>query len=95
MIINEISIKGYKSFGNTEQTLKLNKEKGELILLAGSNGNGKSISPKTLINIDIPLESFNLKEFLNFLEIMGEENVYIKYIKENNKLLYEEYINSK
>lgn len=42
MIINEISIKGYKSFGNNEQTLKLNTENGELILLVGSNGNGKS-----------------------------------------------------
>lgn len=42
MIIEEISIKGFKSFGNTEQTLKLNTEKGELILLWGSNGAGKS-----------------------------------------------------
>jgi DNA repair protein SbcC/Rad50 len=42
MIINEISIRGFKSFGNNEQTVKLNTEKGELILLTGSNGNGKS-----------------------------------------------------
>jgi DNA repair exonuclease SbcCD ATPase subunit len=42
MIIEEISIKNFKSFGNSEQTLKINKEKGELILLMGSNGNGKS-----------------------------------------------------
>lgn len=42
MIISEIGIKGFKSFGNNEQTLKLNNEKGELILLTGSNGNGKS-----------------------------------------------------
>lgn len=42
MIINEITIKGYKSFGNNEQTLKLNTEKGELILLSGVNGSGKS-----------------------------------------------------
>lgn len=42
MIIEEISIKGFKSFGNTEQTLKLNTEKGELILLCGQNGSGKS-----------------------------------------------------
>lgn len=42
MIISEISIKNFKSFGNTEQTLKLNTTNGELILLAGSNGNGKS-----------------------------------------------------
>ena len=42
MIISEIGIKGFKSFGNNEQTIKLNKDRGELILLTGSNGNGKS-----------------------------------------------------
>ena len=42
MIINEIGIRGFKSFGNNEQSIKLNTEKGELILLTGSNGNGKS-----------------------------------------------------
>ena len=42
MIIQEIGIRGFKSFGNSEQVLKLNSDKGELILLTGSNGNGKS-----------------------------------------------------
>lgn len=42
MLISEISIKGYKSFGNNEQVLKLNTDKGELILLLGENGSGKS-----------------------------------------------------
>ena len=42
MVIQEIGIRGFKSFGNSEQVLKLNTEKGELILLTGSNGNGKS-----------------------------------------------------
>jgi len=42
MIIKEIGIRGYKSFGNNEQILKLNTEKGELVLLVGNNGNGKS-----------------------------------------------------
>ena len=42
MIISEIGIRGYKSFGNNEQVLKLNTQKGELILLVGNNGNGKS-----------------------------------------------------
>lgn len=42
MIISEIGIKGFKSFGNNEQILKLNTEKGELVLLFGRNGNGKS-----------------------------------------------------
>ncbi len=42
MIINEIGIRGYKSFGNNEQVVRLNTEKGELVLLVGKNGNGKS-----------------------------------------------------
>jgi DNA repair exonuclease SbcCD ATPase subunit len=42
MLINEIGIRGFKSYGNNEQVLKLNIEKGELILLVGNNGAGKS-----------------------------------------------------
>ena len=42
MIIKEIGIRGFKSFGNNEQKLELNTEKGELILLVGENGAGKS-----------------------------------------------------
>lgn len=42
MIISEIGIRNFKSFGNNEQVLKLNTEKGELILLMGKNGSGKS-----------------------------------------------------
>ncbi len=42
MIIEEISIKNFKSYGNSTQTLKLNTKNGELILLSGNNGNGKS-----------------------------------------------------
>jgi len=42
MIISEIKIKNFRSFGNSEQTLKLNEDKGELILLSGKNGAGKS-----------------------------------------------------
>jgi len=42
MIISEIGIKNFKSFGNSRQSLKLNTSKGELILLVGENGNGKS-----------------------------------------------------
>ena len=41
MIINNISIKNLKSFGNDEQTIELNDE-GNLILLSGRNGAGKS-----------------------------------------------------
>jgi exonuclease SbcC len=42
MIIEEIGIRGFRSFGNNESVIKLNTEKGELILLVGNNGNGKS-----------------------------------------------------
>ncbi len=42
MLINEISIRGFKSYGNNEQILKLNTEKGELIFTVGRNGSGKS-----------------------------------------------------
>src|ERR1022692_1729334 len=42
MIIEEIGIRGFKSFGNNENIVKLNTEKGELILLVGGNGRGKS-----------------------------------------------------
>jgi len=42
MLISEIGIRGFKSFGNNEQILKLNTDRGELILLSGSNGAGKS-----------------------------------------------------
>jgi len=93
MIIEEIGIRGYKSFGNNEQVVKLNTEKGELVLLVGNNGNGKSVVSSTEIEIIIPLENFSLKEFNTFLEIMGKEKVYIEYIKENNYSLYEQYIN--
>jgi exonuclease SbcC len=41
MIINNISIKNLKSFGNEEQILELGNE-GNLILLSGKNGSGKS-----------------------------------------------------
>ena len=42
MLISEIGIRGYKSFGNNEQIVKLNTKSGELVLLVGKNGNGKS-----------------------------------------------------
>jgi predicted ATP-binding protein involved in virulence len=92
MTIKEISIKGYKSFGNNEQVLNLNTEKAQLILLVGNNGNGKSVSISTEIEVEIPINDFSLDEFKSFLLIMGEEYLYIEYIKEKNPLLYEQYI---
>jgi hypothetical protein len=59
----------------------------------GNNGMGKSLVKTTEIEVDIPIEKFNLQELNNFLEIMGTENNYIEYIRENNSLLYEKYLN--
>jgi len=42
MRILEWSWKNYKSYGAVVQNIKLNQDKGELILLIGKNGNGKS-----------------------------------------------------
>ena len=92
MLISEIGIRGFKSFGNNEQVVKLNTEKGELILLVGNNGNGKSVVDKTEIEINFPIESLNIDEFQIFLEVMGEGNEYVEYIKENNYSLYEQYL---
>jgi DNA repair exonuclease SbcCD ATPase subunit len=42
MKINEWTLKNYKSFGNTLTKIEINNNKGELILLTGGNGKGKS-----------------------------------------------------
>ena len=42
MIIKQVTIKGFRSFGNNEQTLTLQHDKGQLILLVGVSGSGKT-----------------------------------------------------
>jgi len=42
MIIKSITLKNFKSFGNNKQTVKFNTITGDLILLSGKNGAGKS-----------------------------------------------------
>lgn len=42
MLINKITIKGFRSFGNNEQILELKQDIGQLVLLAGPNGAGKT-----------------------------------------------------
>lgn len=42
MLINKITIKNFRSFGNDEQTIELPIDKGQLILISGGNGEGKS-----------------------------------------------------
>jgi len=48
MIIKKITIKNFKSFGNNEQIIELNPQYGELILLSGRNGAGKSSIPEAI-----------------------------------------------
>jgi DNA repair exonuclease SbcCD ATPase subunit len=52
MIVKNVKIKNFKSFGNNVSDVRLNPEKGELILLHGENGHGKS---STLESIDFAL----------------------------------------
>jgi ABC-type Mn2+/Zn2+ transport system ATPase subunit len=88
MIIQEVGIRGFKSFGNNEQVLKLNTEKGELILLVGNNGAGKCVDKKTSINIEI--NDLQLSdELIIFLEKTDSGKRIFLYIKENNSVLYE------
>lgn len=42
MIIKSITLKNFKSFGNNKQTLTFNTVTGDLILISGKNGYGKS-----------------------------------------------------
>jgi ABC-type dipeptide/oligopeptide/nickel transport system ATPase component len=88
MLIKEIGIRGYKSFGNNEQILKLNIDKGELVLLVGSNGNGKCVDGKTLIDLEIN-DLFITDELFNFLDKTEKGKRIFLYIKENKPLLYE------
>ena len=88
MLINEISIRGFKSFGNNEQILNLNTEKGELILIAGQNGQGKCIEENTTIEVEIDDLELN-ENLIKFLLEMGEGRKIFLYIKENKKDLYE------
>jgi hypothetical protein len=88
IIIQEVGIRGFKSFGNNEQVLKLNTEKGELILLVGNNGAGKCVDKKTSINIEI--NDLQLSdELIIFLEKTDSGKRIFLYIKENNSVLYE------
>ena len=92
MLISEIGIRGFRSFGNNEQVVKLNTEKGELILLVGNNGNGKSVVDETEVEIKFSIDDLEIDDFCIFLEVMDKGKEYIEYIKENNYSLYEQYI---
>ncbi len=88
MIIKEIGIRGFKSYGNNEQKIKLNINSGELILLSGANGSGKCVDESTLIDVQIIDFEPNL-ENLEFLDKTDEGKRIFLYIKKSNKSLYE------
>lgn len=48
MIIKSISLKNFKSFGNNKQTISFNTTTGDLILISGKNGHGKSSFQQSL-----------------------------------------------
>lgn len=71
MLISEIGIKNFRSFGNNEQVLKLNTETGELILISGANGGGKSLIPQTEIEIFLDITKIEL-DYNTIKNIVGE-----------------------
>ena len=88
MLISELEIRGFKSYGNNPQTLKLNTEKGELILLVGNNGSGKCVDKKTCIDVEINDLELSV-DLINFFDKTAEGRRIFLYIKENNSILYE------
>lgn len=89
MKIIEWSLQNFSSFGNIEQTIKLNQENGELILLYGTNGSGKT---GTLKSIDFSLfgEILNkrgkrMSQKLIPNRLNGNCKTSIKYISDNGE----------
>ena len=73
MIISELEIRSYKSFGNNPQIVKMNTQGGELVLLAGINGSGKSLVLSTEIDIEIDIATLSDEDRMIFLETMGKK----------------------
>jgi len=88
MFIEEIGIRGFKSYGNNEQVLKLNREVGELILLVGENGAGKCVDKKTCIDIEIDDLILSI-DLINFLEKTDLGKKIFLYIMESNRPLHD------
>lgn len=97
MQILEIGLRNFQSFGNIRQTIKLNTEKGELILLVGSNGAGKTTIGN---NLDFTLykkvrgknkKSVTLSNLPN--RINKEMVSDVTFIANNNKYFIERGIN--
>jgi len=76
MIINKLTIKNFKSFGNDEKTIDLSNE-GNLILLSGKNGAGKCVDKRT--SIDIEINDLQLTDKLNNFLINSKFGVILHY----------------
>lgn len=74
MVISELEIRSYKSFGNNPQIVKMNTQGGELVLLAGINGSGKSLVLSTEIEIELNLDILSYEDTKVFSEIMAQGN---------------------
>lgn len=72
MLISEIGIKNFKSYGNNEQVLKLNTEHGELILISGANGGGKSLIPQTEIEMYINKSKISPNDMMIITNVIGD-----------------------
>lgn len=93
MIINKISIKNLKSFGNEKQEIELTNE-GSLILLSGRNGAGKCVHPTTNINTELDIYKINYTDkTINYLVETEVGRKILLYIKEKDFDLYESIIN--
>ena len=92
MIIEEIGIRGFKSFGNNETVIKLNKDAGELILLCGKNGAGKS-SFLTCFEYILygKVRGGKMKKWATLASIPnrinGETENYMKFVSKNTDVL--------
>lgn len=89
MKILEWSLQNIGSFGNIKQTIKLNQDTGELILLVGENGTGKTSAIKS-IDLSFFGEILNkrgkrLSQKLISNRINGNGETNIKYISDNNE----------
>ncbi len=84
MRIVEVSWKNFNSYGNSVSRVDFEKDSGDLYLLIGGNGNGKCLSPDTLIEIDIE-DPIIKEEFLSFLKNKRSntlsDSVVTEYIK--------------
>ena len=97
MQIKEIGLRNFQSFGNVRQSIKLNLEKGELILLEGKNGHGKTTIGNAIdFTYYKKVKGKNKKtvSLANLPNRINKESVTdVSYIADNNEYYVERGIN--